>query len=1567
MTDDSDNDNMNNLPISLSQTPPLTNNHFLLPLPGARYAPRTLTFKGGQQELIHFLEVYDHICAHFRVTDKREKCKGIIPYCTPKVARMIARLPSHINGDYRNLISDLHYFLEDEDDFYDISKVESFTRKWRKRKVTSLDQFKRYHRKYLELVGKARGAHKITDEDYNRYFWEGIHHALRQRIEDRMTVSNPFLDVTVPFEMDKVVAAIGGLFNKKRFDQHLRKKSSHDSSESESEEDTYKPKKHISSDSEDEEEKDSDDSDHSRKPINRKKAHPSTHKPIINKEHMAKKAEDAEISRLAYEMSHLDLNDSQYPAKYLELYIAIILKRPSMKDILAKPPSQIFHTPDPGNPPQRNIPPGRSYGPPPKPFPSQTDSLCSGCGRTGHRMVQCSELNTFLNQGTVVRNNYGKLQWPDRSPIYKDRGDTWVQAIGKTVKRTDLVRAELHQPDAGDVYRYVGITQKDEDTSTDDQEGSNWSARSTRGHSTVGAERNPRVNRDTRRQQKATTNSRQRNPPTPHSISNHNCQPQVTNQLTPVDVNPSQFDGNDDSQFLPMNDEWEVKEKPVERPRVIGTSCRKSRAIKKTNPQLKSGRISPEAAPEIIRIPLPVTVENQVDPILEHQIEEKICALMVKKQIGQSNSSDSESEEDIPELIPQETGMEWSQGQPPEGMPSDHNNKDNNQQDKWSSEDTDEEDRHQFSPSQESHQYQGTPNIMESVPTPVRPDVQANYLENIPTEVDDNVWELYDQAEKGQLRKGRDQWEEWMEEQESADIPPDDPSSDEEQSQDLPGSSTMPTAQQPLLCLSPVTEQLRQAGCKSPSRQECKEPQRQLERISQQDMTYNPPKEALLCLSASASLIGSKNCKEQEKEKQTEREGNLENPDQTHPTINVVGGNQDPGEIWPNLIPQEILSSEKRICKSLQSGKDPTKNELQAPNLQEEHSQPGNHTLNEKQEDSELSHDEVKIVLGWLEMFPGSSGKGFHVHPINPETIAVTLIPEFPKLKKWQATDPASQQILELKKKFKGVLTGVSKHTIACAQQVQDSDITACQCRHYTPATLTACQINRVARSIHHEHSGSGYSTYPLTISTPGPTLEKDSAHTPEQQIKGTEAENKRKFNEGAQQGNLHKTKQVWEPDRPQGSEKIYRFGNLLYLLPNMTKSMNAQADGPFVRLLEEVPNWDIVLGLGGICNESKTYPVMSHEETRAETEQLDNIPEIQRGKHSPISQLDDNSIASSLIGTDIATILPPQTSTLTTTLKSGMSVSVSGNNPDQQDDKEDEREGLTIPNRMGCWHQKESEHEHRRTPERPAAQETAAPAGTLNEVSQILKTQGTGETHPVDRIPSEPNAVGPIVAAPERMHSGMGAARKMDQDLATRRLMLKSIIEKRKNGTEGTGPTHHGDRLNEHEEGPTCNRMRTRNPLEMMEIEHDDPLIRIIIEPPEPPELSSDGALAVREMTPFSRRDERDGQTNEQTSATDDKNDAINRHRRNAPSHASKRDVATGLRPPNRQWARHYKRMICYKTDQLAKEKVSETDKPAPESRKDKAGHDAPVKRAPETNDIGPEAPPRHSGGAEM
>jgi hypothetical protein len=623
-----------------ANVPPLTNNHFLLPLPGARYAPRTLTFKGGRQELTHFLEVYNHVCAHFSITDSSEKCKGITPYCTSKVARMIARLPSYIDGNYRDLIKDLYYFLEDEDDSYDIGKVGSFTRKWRKRKVESMTQFKRYHRKYLELVGKARGAHKMTDEDFNRYFWEGIHYTLRQRIEDRMTVADPFLDVSTPFNMNEVVKAIGHLFNKKRFDQHLRKRASYDSSESESEEDSHKTKKPILSDSEEEDDKYSDDTDNPKKPLIKKKGHSTAQKPAVKKDYNTKKTEDDEISRLVHELGRLSLNDPMYSGKYQALYIDIIRKDPSLKDILDKPRSRSFRgPPGPNDLPQRDPPPHRPYGPPQRQFPNPNDLFCYGCGQGGHQMMQCGELNSILNQGTVVRNNLGKLQWPDGSQIHKERGESWVQAIGKAVKRTNLVRAELNHLDDDTVYQYVGITRDEGDASSDDQEELGWSSGSIGDCYALGAERNARVSRDARKKVQFNTPSSaqgmkkfperkeaigpgRQNPPISNSINPHSHQHGAPKRISPLDVNQHKFEGTNDHQLLPMDIDQGVMEKPGNKPGKVPTNNSRSEVIKVSNPRPKSGRSSSEIVQDIMKMPLTVTLGEAVNisPILRRDL-----------------------------------------------------------------------------------------------------------------------------------------------------------------------------------------------------------------------------------------------------------------------------------------------------------------------------------------------------------------------------------------------------------------------------------------------------------------------------------------------------------------------------------------------------------------------------------------------------------------------------------------------------------------------------------------------------------------------------------------------------------------------------------------------------------------------------------------------------------------------------------------------------------------------------------------------------------------------------------
>ena len=86
-----------------------------------------------------------------------------------------------------------------------------------------MEQFKRYHEKFLELLGRAIGARAVAPKEYHRHFWEGIPRFLREKIEDRLSVLNPNLDVSVPFEMKTVIKAVQIIFNCKRFDQHLRK------------------------------------------------------------------------------------------------------------------------------------------------------------------------------------------------------------------------------------------------------------------------------------------------------------------------------------------------------------------------------------------------------------------------------------------------------------------------------------------------------------------------------------------------------------------------------------------------------------------------------------------------------------------------------------------------------------------------------------------------------------------------------------------------------------------------------------------------------------------------------------------------------------------------------------------------------------------------------------------------------------------------------------------------------------------------------------------------------------------------------------------------------------------------------------------------------------------------------------------------------------------------------------------------------------------------------------------------------------------------------------------------
>jgi len=626
-------------PTYRSQSPPLVNNHFLLPLPGGKYAPRTLTFRRRKHELTHFLEVYDHICSHYKITDEAEKCKGVITYCTSKVARMVEKLPSFNTGDYTGLVKDLYYFLEDDDHTYSISKVQSFTKKWRQRRIESLDQFKRYHRKYLELVGKAAGTRSMTEGDFNRYFWEGIHSSLRRKIENRMLVTDPDLDVSVPFAIGHVVKAAGYILNRRRFDQHLFGGSSYNSSDTDSDSDAYRPKRVASDDTDSDQGEDSDESHESRTPFIRKKKLPSSPKSLFKPVPQPKPAEENEVSKLITRMNKLSIGQLSQADPKQKAYLADMLKN------LVEPPREQYHPNPPRNQynpgpprregyPQRDPPPHRPFGEPTRPFQERQEMFCFGCGRTGHRVTQCGELNTLLNQGTIVRNSAGRLQWPDGSTIQKDREDTWVQAINKALKRTNIVKAEVESQDSEgedeEESLYVGFTREEDDASSDEQEELGWTSGHVSDCYALGAERNPKVSRDTRRQVQfnppGSTQGMKKFPehgntvspskqgfPITHGSRPNGSQPRTAKGITPMDVHQRKFEGKSDDQFLPMEVDQVPMVKPGNQALKVTPNQDRSKVPKVTNPRPKTGRTSSEIVQDIMKMPLTVTLEEAVN------------------------------------------------------------------------------------------------------------------------------------------------------------------------------------------------------------------------------------------------------------------------------------------------------------------------------------------------------------------------------------------------------------------------------------------------------------------------------------------------------------------------------------------------------------------------------------------------------------------------------------------------------------------------------------------------------------------------------------------------------------------------------------------------------------------------------------------------------------------------------------------------------------------------------------------------------------------------------------------
>lgn len=568
-----------------------------LPPPGHRQAPKK--FKGHHRELDRFLDHYKHVCTQYNVTESAQKCLGLLLYCSDEVAETIENLESYIKRDFTDLVNTLRWLYDSDRKKaeYHTGNLEEFTTEWRQINIQNLETLKKYQRKFYRIAGALKTAGHLEEREFNRWFWAGLHYDTRVRLERQMTNDDPNLDLTVPFEVAKVVKAAKHIFSRERFDKFLleqpeRKATTKNSKKSKK---SHRHKKEETSDESSEDSSSEEDTDiEEEKPTRRRTTRSAIETPKVSAPEMPavskKRAEIDEITQLVKGMEGLSIHENKYRTYFTRLYLLSPetckwYPEPSV------PPARTFLTQGPRfetnnrvrDPPPHQAPPRINQG-----FGERRETTCYGCNERGHRMDQCAKIEALIQQGHVKRVQ-GRLRWPDDTGIIREPDESWADAIGRRVQH------EKSAKDDGGVQKsvyYVEVGREDSDADTETQEELGWRSgtSSVRHFKSYGVERSPRVSRDTRK------NVQYNSPPRSHHMKDlparrhfdplnrergtitkhsnlHQSQDRLKDSTTPtaIDVAPGKFEGKVDDEFVPMDVEQPVANKTIDHGREPST------------------------------------------------------------------------------------------------------------------------------------------------------------------------------------------------------------------------------------------------------------------------------------------------------------------------------------------------------------------------------------------------------------------------------------------------------------------------------------------------------------------------------------------------------------------------------------------------------------------------------------------------------------------------------------------------------------------------------------------------------------------------------------------------------------------------------------------------------------------------------------------------------------------------------------------------------------------------------------------------------------------------------------
>jgi hypothetical protein len=191
-----------------------------MPARHTREAPKT--FRGKYSEVDIFLRTYDKLLKKYNVTDSQEKCELILEYCSTEVTEFIKSLKHFKDHNWTNLRDAIwkYYDAEKVSQRYHPSDLTTFARKCSGKAIQSMEEWKKYYRKYNAIYGNM-GTSSLTENEKNGYFWLSIHRSLRDELLPQINIQDPTRNKRNAPSIDQVCSAAEEYFQRDQFPANL--------------------------------------------------------------------------------------------------------------------------------------------------------------------------------------------------------------------------------------------------------------------------------------------------------------------------------------------------------------------------------------------------------------------------------------------------------------------------------------------------------------------------------------------------------------------------------------------------------------------------------------------------------------------------------------------------------------------------------------------------------------------------------------------------------------------------------------------------------------------------------------------------------------------------------------------------------------------------------------------------------------------------------------------------------------------------------------------------------------------------------------------------------------------------------------------------------------------------------------------------------------------------------------------------------------------------------------------------------------------------------------------------